>query len=79
MNSIGSESEVVAEDDQVFLTKMQTQLNQTIPSTGSPQTPSFQTRPSGQKVPERRSLAAAVPSPNQVSSIIVFFVILTHY
>lgn len=76
MNSIGTESEVVAEDDQVFLTKMQTQLNQTIPSTGSPQTPSFRTPPSSsvQKGPDRR-LSGAVPPPNQVSSIIAFFVL----
>jgi len=67
MNCIGSENEVAAEDDQVFLTKMQAQLNQSIPAgTASPQTPSFRPSPSVTKGPDRRSLATAVNSPNQV-------------
>lgn len=68
MNSIGSESEVVAEEDQVFLTKMQGQLNQTIPSTGSPQTPSFRPSPSVQPTSkDRRSVTGPMGTPNQVS------------
>lgn len=68
MNPIGSESEVTAEDDQVFLTKMQGQLNQTIPSTGSPQTPSFRPSPAVQPTSkDRRSVTGSMGTPNQVS------------
>lgn len=63
------EDELMAEDDQIFLTKMQSQLNQSIPSNASPQNPGFRPSPAVQKSnADRRSLAGVVqsPTPTQV-------------
>lgn len=53
--------EVVAEDDQTFLTKMQAQLNQNIPAPGaSPQAPSIRSSPAtGKPLDPRRSIGTA--------------------
>lgn len=60
MNSTGQEVEVTAEDDQVFLTKMQAQLNQNISSAqNQPQT--FRPSPVVQKN-DRKSFGANTPS-----------------
>ncbi|KAI1285308.1 Cytoplasmic dynein 1 light intermediate chain 2 [Halotydeus destructor] len=58
------DSEVAAEDDQVFLNKMQSQLQQNIPSSGStPTTPQIRASPAGQK-PGRTSMGStASPLP----------------
>lgn len=63
------EEEVSAEDDQSFLTKMQSQLNQNVPNSsiggtpgGTTQSPSF--RPSSNVQPkDRRSVAGSVGTP----------------
>lgn len=60
------EEEVTAEDDQSFLTKMQSQLNQNVPSNsaigGTTQSSSFRPSPSAQTKSERRSVASSVGS-----------------
>lgn len=55
------DSELVAEDDQVFLLKMQAQLNQNVPSTVT-STPPLRT-PIIQKSLDRKSLSGASPIP----------------
>lgn len=65
------EEEISAEDDQSFLTKMQSQLNQNAPNSGSAvagtaggntQSPSFRPSPGVQSKSDRRSVAGSVGS-----------------
>lgn len=72
------EEEVVAEDDQSFLSKMHSQLNQNVPNSasvgsgavgGATQSPSFRPSPGVQSKPDRRSVAGSVGStPDGVMS-----------
>lgn len=53
----------MSEDDQVFLSKMQTQLSQNMPATtASPPAPSFRPSPSGPKATDRRSGVSPLPA-----------------
>lgn len=59
---LAKDAETTAEDDQVFLLKMQSQLNQNIPASGgTPPTQSIRASPAGQKPLDtsRRSLGPA--------------------
>ncbi|RWS03393.1 cytoplasmic dynein 1 light intermediate chain 2-like protein [Dinothrombium tinctorium] len=52
--------EITSEDDQVFLLKMQAQLNQNVPSVGvTNQTPTIRTSPAIQKPLDRRSMGTS--------------------
>ena len=69
-NASVKDTHVSADDDQTFLTKMQAQLNQSIPcSANSAQTPNFRPSPSTVKnASERRGLGSS-PTPSQVSPL----------
>ena len=66
LNSSVKDTEVLAEDDQIFLTKMQSQLNQSIPSSTNNLTPSFRPSPAGVKVANDRRQPTSSPTPSQV-------------
>ena len=79
MSSTGQEVEVTAEDDQVFLTKMQAQLNQNI-SSASNQPPSFRPSPTVQKTTDRKSFVTNTTStPVGVSFLFCFVEIYINY
>lgn len=74
MNCIGQEVEVTAEEDQVFLTKMQAQLNQNISSSTANQAQSFRPSPV-QKSTDRKSFgtnAASTPVCNSAASMTIY-------
>lgn len=68
-NSSVKDTEVLAEDDQIFLTKMQAQLNQSIPSSANSQTPPFRPPPAGGKTAAERRQPGSSPTPSQVSPL----------
>ena len=71
-NSSVKDAEVCAEDDQTFLTKMQAQLSQSIPSSANAQSPNF--RPtSGVKPSADRRAPGSSPTPSQVGVLLLFW------
>lgn len=69
LNSSVKDTDVCAEDDQIFLTKMQSQLNQSIPSSTNAQSPNFRPSAAGVKAANDRRPPGASPTPSQVISL----------